>query len=555
MSGFLERFATNSFLGNKRGKNIVKDIITIGLKYDDMVINNSHALGVSQAEFGDAAFGDEKFLKSLALSDIGTKKNIAYFNKEYKSKRDYLRKFALNGEIEWILDTIADESIVYDENNFFININNVFFESDLNKKVQDSVADNFKKIYNYFNFNDDTTAWDYFRQFLIDGFLAFEIIFDDSSKKIIGFKELDPASLRPDIEIDAAGNSAKVWHQYEEDPKKYSKLKDSQVIYISYAKSTELSRISYVERLVRSFNLLRVLENSRIIWNLMNSTYRLKMVVPIGSKSPQRAKESLRELMTLYKEDIDLDFDSGELFTNGRPGMQFYKNYLIPSKNGEQTELETVGGDGPDLSDTDALLYFSDKLKKDSKIPSARFDNSSGGGSFSIGADGIDRDEIRFSKFITRLRSKFQEIIFKPLYIQMILDYPELLGDGLFKSQIGFKFNMDNQYEEIKDQEITQRRLDHVESLRNLTESDGTTPYFDIRYLIETKLFLSKEELEKNEKYKQESKKRLEGSSDTSLDGEETDNSDIEGETEQGTEGEDDPNDDESSAGTNNFGF
>ncbi len=307
--------------------------------------------------------------------------------------------------------------------------------------------------------------------------------------------------------------------------KLYRKLKDSQLIYIAYAKSNELSRVSYVERMVRSFNLLRILENSRVIWNLMNSTFRLKMVVPIGNKSPHRAKENLAELMSVYKEDVDLNFDSGELFVNGRPGIQFYKNYLMPSKEGEQVTIDTLSPDGPDLSDVEALGYFKEKLKNDSKVPFSRFDKASGGGSLSMGADGLERDEIRFSKFINRLRSKFQEIIFKPLYIQMILDNPELEGDELFKSQIGFKFNKDNEFQEIKEQELMQRRSDFIQTMMNLQDDKGK-PFFDVEYLIERYLYMSQDERDKNEEYKKKRDKPAEGGGD-----------------------------EESSAGTDNFGF
>lgn len=562
MAGFIQRFVQSSFMGGKGAiKDNIKDVITLGLKYDDMVMKNSRAIGVAQAEFGKYAIGDENLMRSLELSDIGTKKNIAYFDKDFKARRDYLRKFALNGEIEFIIDTISDEAIVYDEGNFFLNTSNASVDIELKEEISTAIEDNFKKIYQYFHFTEDTTAWDYFRQFLIDGFLAFEIIYDDKAKNIIGFKELAPESLRPDTEINEEGTLIKIWHQYEENPQMYRKLKDSSIIYISYGKSPELSRTSYIERLVRSFNLLRILENSRIIWNLMNSTYRLKMVVPIGSKSPQRAKESLAELMSIYKEDIDLNFESGELFINGRPGMQFYKNYMMPSKGGEQVEIETINGEGPDLSDTEALSYFENKLKKDSKIPTSRFDSSAGGGTLTMGADGIDRDEIRFNKFITRLRSKFQEVLYKPLYIQMILQYPALQGDELFKSQIGFKWNEDNVFQEIKQMEIDQKRLDHIESLRNLMDADGTTPFFDMRYLIETHLFMSKEELDKNDKYKRESKKKADAALSGTDDAGATDSTDGAGgdeSGEKGTEGKpgkDDPNDAESAAGTDNFGF
>jgi hypothetical protein len=278
------------------------------------------------------------------------------------------------------------------------------------------------------------------------------------------------------------------------------KLYDSQIIYISYAKGNQMTRSSYVERLVRSFNLLRIMEHTRVIWNVMNASFRLKMVVPIGNKSPQKAKETLGELINLYKEDVRLDYDSGELFVNGRPNIQFYKNYMFPSKNGEQTDIQVIGGEGPDLSNMDALNYFYTKLKIDSKVPIARFDHATPS-VFNMGSDGTDREEIRFSKFINRLRSIFQEIITKPLYIQMCLDFPSLVDDELFKSQIGVRFNKDNNFEKQKEQEQLAKSIEMISSLKELTvtDKDGKErPYFHPRWLIERYMSLSPQELDQN---------------------------------------------------------
>jgi hypothetical protein len=235
----------------------------------------------------------------------------------------------------------------------------------------------------------------------------------------------------------------------------------------------------------------------------MNSSFRLKMVVPIGSKSPQKARESLGELMSIYKEDVRLDYDSGELFINGRPNIQFYKNYMFPSKNGEQTDIQVIGGEGPDLSNMEALAYFENKLKVDSKIPVARFDRANGGGQYAMGSDNIDREEIRFSKFINRLRSVFQEIITKPLYLQMILDFPDLQDDEMFKSQVGIRFNKDNVFERTKEMDVLTKSAEFIGAMKDLVtiRNGEEKPYFHPKFLIEQWLFLSQGEIETNQKY------------------------------------------------------
>jgi hypothetical protein len=512
MAGFIDRAGVNPIFGQL--SKSLRRLANLGMQYDDMVIRQSRAIGVTEAEFGNQGYLPEEFLYSLALSDVGQKKFIAFFDKDYKSRREYLRRFAMNPEIEFILDTVSDEGIVFDSANYFCqpDVTKVkeIVSPDNMKEIIDEIWTQFKKIYAHFNFNQGHDAWSYFRQLLIDGFLAFEIIFDPEGKNIIGFKELDPISLRPGVEKGGDGSYKKIWVQYEDIPSMKRVLLDSQIIYISYAKGNFVSRVSYVERMVRSFNLLRIMENSRIIWNIMNSSFRLKMVIPIGTKSPQKAKESLAELMSMYKEDISLNYDSGELSVNGQPSMQFYKNYLFPSKNGEQPEIETIGGDGYDLSDTDALKYFQDKLIEDSKVPMSRFSQDSPG-NVSFSADAIDREEIRFGRFVNRLRSIYQEIMLKPLFIQMGLLYPELAEDELFKSALAINFNKDNLFEELKEMEIMTKRIDFASSMmqimdkrKDATGMDVDVPYFVPQFVIEKYMKLDKSDVDENARLKKE---------------------------------------------------
>lgn len=503
-AGFIQR--TDTTFGAMVNSTLRK-IATLGMRYDDLVVKQSKSVGATEAAFAVDGPMAPNLLYSLRMADIGNKKYISFFDKEYKNRREFLRKFALNSEIEFILDTLADESIVYDMKNFFCGPDTAnlvgYIKEDKRKEMIKSIHDNFKKIYVHFHFNDDISAWQYFKQFLIDGFLAFEIIYNEKATKIIGFKELDPTSLRPDVEQTADGIK-KVWYQYEDSPQLKRKLYDSQIIYISYAKSAYKNRISYTERLVRSFNLLRIMENTAVIWKIMNSTFRLKMVVPIGNKSPQKAKESLAELMSVYKEEINLDYDSGELVVNGRASVgQFYKNYMFPSKNGESPEVETLSGDGPDLSNPDAMKYYADKLKSDSKIPTSRFNNDSGGGQVYISAEGLDREEVRFQRFINRLRSIFQEILQKPLWIQMTLEYPEIVDDELFKANLGIRYVKDNIFERMREKEVLQKELEIVQSLKDIMMDDGTEAYFSTEWLIQKYLSMTPDELEENKIYKE----------------------------------------------------
>jgi hypothetical protein len=515
MAGFLDNLQNL----NPNFSRIIKTISklgTFGVDYNDMVIKDSMAIGVTEANLRER-FGfseeDEDFIYSIAAQDTSIRKYIAYFDKDYPFKRDFLRKFSLNAEIEYILDTICDEAIVYDEKNFFCHP--TMINMDLKDDVIDSHRKNFRKLYVLHNFTNGLSAWQYFRQFLVDGFLSLEIIYSNDGKKIVGFKELDAISLTPAVEKNAGGKMETIWWQYYGETTRQRKLLDSQVIYISYAKGNTVSNTSYCERLVRSYNLLKIMEHSRIIWNVMNSQYRIKMTVPIGTKSQQKAKQTLGELMSIYKEDIKLDTSSGELSINGKPDVQFYKNYLFPQSGGESVKVETLNAQGPNLNIMDSVVYFYNKLRMDSKIPynrfSARF-GAANGNSYKLASEGAERDEVRFSKFVTRLRSIFQEAITKPLWIQMCLDYPFLKDDTEFKSQIGVKFESDNQFGESREIEQIVKQIDFINSMGEIKEfaDEEEIQYFPQDFLIDRFLEIPYEDKMTNKIYIENKEKKEE---------------------------------------------
>jgi hypothetical protein len=512
MSGFLDNL--QNFNPNfARIFKTLSGLGTFGMDYNDLVIKDSMAVGISEANLRER-FGfsedDEDFIYSIAAQDTSIRKYIAYFDKDYPFKRDFIRKFALNAEIEYILDTICDEAIVYDEKNFFCHPTMV--NMDLKDEVIGSLRKNFRKLYVLHNFTNGLSGWHYFRQFLVDGFLALEIIYSNDGKDIVGFKELDAISLSPAVEKRPDGTMETIWWQYYGETTRQRKLLDAQVIYISYAKGNTVSRTSYCERLIRSYNLLKIMEHSRIIWNVMNAQYRIKMTVPIGTKSPQKAKETLGELMSIYKEDIKLDTTSGELAINGRPDVQFYKNYLFPQQGGESVKVETLNAQGPNLNIMDSVVYFYNKLRMDSKIPynrfSARF-GAANGNSYKLASEGAERDEVRFSKFVTRLRSIFQEIVTKPLWIQMCLDYPFLRNDTEFRSQIGVKFESDNQFGESREIEQLLKQIDFINSMGEIKEPSGDeeVQYFVQDFLIDRFLEIPYEDKMTNKLYKERAEK------------------------------------------------
>jgi hypothetical protein len=519
MAGFVDRKGPLT-TGNPVRK-LLMDLSNLGMAYDDMIIRNSRAVGFTENQMGYTmnpmgSDADDIYsaFAALSLTDTSLKKNISFFDKNYSKKREQLRTFAVQDEIEEILDVITDEAIVFDESNYMAYSE---YNGQISKAIEEEIGDVYNNIYNYFGFNDNASAWNYFRKWLIDGYLAFEIVYNDKQTEIIGFKELDPISLMPGLDTESG---KKVWVQYKGQGVKERKLWDAQIIYLSYSQINSPQRVSYVERLIRSFNLLRIMETTRIIWAVTNASFKTQFTIPVGGKSKTRAKQSLAQLMNNYRETVDFDYESGEIQTNGKPMMPFNKEYWLPSKDGETPEISTIGGDGPDLGDTESLKYFADKLKVASKIPFSRFDKDSPS-TYDMDASGMMREEIKFAKFVSRLRSIWQEILVKPLYLQMCLNHPELKNDVAFKAGLGLNFVKDNVFEELKEMELQSKRVDFIGNLKTqLSTMDAEMteiPYFDLGWLIKRYGGFTQDDLKANERAKKRSKLEAEGFSEEDI--------------------------------------
>ena len=523
MAGFtLKRMDQNQMGWVKNIQRNIRYLSQLGMRWQDKLIKQSKSIGIAEAQL-DSMYG-LYYQGNYMGTDYGQKEFIAFYDKEYPTRRDFLRKFAMNGEIEHVLEVIADESIIYDTNNYFAYPNTRNLKSVLKqekaREIVDDLNEAFKKVYYAFRFNQGHDAWHYYKKFLIDGFLAFEIIYDGEgdkdAKNIIGLKELDPVSLEPEIRIDEKdGNEYRVWIQYRGDTQKQRELLDSNLIYMSWARGNFISRLSYVERLVRSFNMLRTLENSRIIWNVWNAQMRVKILVPIGSQSEAKARTRLSELRGMYKEELNIDDQSGEVTYNGSPQFNFAKTFIIPTKNGETTEIGGFQPEGYDLSNVDSLKYFWLRFVIETKVPQSRFSSQLTGEAssnpWSSGSEGADRDEIRFSYFINRVRAIFQEILLKPLWLQFVIKHPEFIKDQSLRAAIGLQFIEENLFKLIKQRDMAEKGASTVSTMMGIMEptvnpdgSPGETPFFDAKFLVEKYMEFTDEDAKLNKKYKTE---------------------------------------------------
>lgn len=524
MAGFLTtRKDPRTFSQTNSVSKLLRKISNLGMDFDGKIFKNSQAIGLydpdpNAPQTNEFKFGDSVYdiFNGFSLTDPSMHKNVSLYDRRYDdAKRNELRRLAMQDEIEDILDIITDECISYNENGMFCQLlyNRTLLADDLHDEI-DAI---FNTIYSCFGFWDQNMAWGYFRKFLIEGFLAFEIIYDgdqqkrETQKNIIKFKELDVLSLVPAVEHQTG---EKIWIQYPNDPSRQRVLYDSQIIYISYGQFDSASRVSYVERLSRSFNLLRIMEATRIMWAVTNSSYKTMFTIPVENNS-NRGKQTLAETMHSYKEIIDFNNESGELMVNGRPMMPATKEYWFPSVNGESPQMQTIGGDGPDLSDTEAMNYFKQKLWQASKVPFTRFDNMQGRGSYALNTESMMREEVKFAHFVERLRSIYKELIVKPVYIQLCLNHKEFATDIKFRNSLTLDFVSDNVFTEMREIEVIQKKSDFIGSLMQTfmtQDSEGNdVPYFDMDFLVQRFSGLSQEDIDMNARMKEKKKLEKEG--------------------------------------------
>lgn len=507
----------------RRLESNLLNLSAIGIKWNSSLIKQVRGIGADETAMNDNLSGqmiydNEEFRKHSNIA--GQNDYIAYYDQSYQMRRDFLRKFALQGEINYVLETIADETIVNDDMHFFAYPNMKRMKSILKKENGKEIVDAlnlaYKRVYHLFHFNEGNDAWSYVKKFLIDGFLAFEIIYANSkdgktATDIVGFQELDPITLQPEIRTDSLGREYKVWVQNKGDSQKERILPDTNVIYISWAKNNFVSHLSYCERLIHSFNMLRTLENSRIIWNIQNAQKRVKIVVPVGTQSEQKIKSRLRELEARYKEDINIDNMSGEITINGQPKFPFAKTFIFPSKEGTQTEISELGVEGHDLNSVEALKWFWQRFMIETRLPKDRFNMIFDGQEVSVVPDAgtMTREEYKFSLFISRIRDLIKELLIKPMWNQFCLKYPKFANSNILKNALGLTFVEENVFALAKEKAILEQGAGIVQTLAGLQNPDQT-PVFSMKFLLQRYLSFTDDDWALNEKMLEDEKKKAE---------------------------------------------
>ena len=507
-------FSNGGFTTTGRAKKpkglskLLKSLSHYGMNYDDDIYKNMQAVPADPILQKDLLPENTMSIySSISNWKIKPEEERSFSEKTLTQRRDFLRQMSLYTELEDIIDKMANESIVGDENDLYICqpfLDNAIIqnlEESYIEQINVTLQNEFTRLYNLLQWKQ--RAWYQYKRFLIDGVLAFEIVYNDlqNPKFVKAIIELDPCTLTRVVE-----NGVTYWVQYKDTHSHERKMLDSQVIYIKFEDSGVNQRQSYLERLIRPFNIYRIIEQAQNIWTVTQSSFKTMFTIPVGGMNRAKGRQTLAEAMNRYKEDISFNNETGELKINGRVNLPFNKEYWMPENENGTPRIETLTDSGPTLSDNDQLNYFLNKLYRASQIPASRFSTDAQATWFGTDATQALREEIDFSRFVNRVRGVFAEVLLKPLRIQLSLSIPKLNNNYRLIGSVGLRFNSYNMFEEMMNIEIMTKRLEFITNLKDslsvMDDEGNENPYFDLEFLITKYLKMSESDLALNKSFK-----------------------------------------------------
>jgi len=385
------------------------------------------------------------------------------------------REMAMQPEIESAIDDIVNEAIVSDDDGKVTNI--VLDNLNQPEKIKKAIKDEFQNILKLLNYNN--MAQDIFRRYYIDGRLYYNVIIDKENP-IAGIKELryiDPRKLRKVRELKKQKDEktgaeivivANEYYIYNDKvvtgsstnygPVGVRITTDSIISVVSgLMDSRRAVVLSYLHKAIKPLNQLRMIEDATVIYRISRAPERRIFYIDVGNLPKLKAEQYLRDIMVKYKNKLVYDANTGEV-RDDRKFLSMMEDFWLPRREGGKgTEITTLPG-GQNLGELEDVKYFQKKLYQSLSVPISRLEPNQG---FSIGRVAeVTRDELKFAKFVDRVRNKFSDIFDQALRIQCVLKGICTAEEwSEFKEQIYYDFIRDNNFSELKEAELMTNRL------------------------------------------------------------------------------------------------
>jgi len=433
-----------------------------------------------------------------ALDFEGTAKSEAELVTKY-------REMSLQPECDTAVDDIVNEAIVVDDRKNPVNL--VLDDIDVSASIKKRMFQEFDHLLSILDFNNK--AYDIFRNFYVDGRLYYHIMIDPKNPRtgILNLRYIDPRKIRKIREEikdkDAKDARAKGIHPGFKEYYIYSpkgimsgaqsavKISTDSICHVTSGMMDNRNNmtLSHLHKAIKPLNQLRMLEDATVIYRLSRAPERRIFYIDVGNLPKMKAEQYVRDMMVRHKNKLVYDASTGEV-RDDRKFMTMLEDFWLPRREGGRgTEITTLPG-GQNLGEMDDVDYFRKKLYKALNVPTSRIETEN---AFNLGrASEITRDELKFSKFVNRLRSRFSMLFDDLLEIHLVLQGVMTREEfRKIKGNIRYDYVEDNHFSELKDTEILTNRLT---LLREVDEYTGK--YFSQRWVRSNILRMSEEEMD-----------------------------------------------------------
>ena len=440
------------------------------------------------------------------------------FGLNAKTEHDLILKYrevSRNPVVEEAIDDVVNDAIITGDDKSPVTLNLDQLE-DVPDNIKDKVHEEFQGILRLFDFNK--RGYDIFRRWYIDGRVYFHMVLNKSkgedkktATSIYSVRPIDPLEIKKIREIKKGRTAEGVdvvlgteeYFTYTPRERESSnnmisgqsneviKMSPDSIIYShsGMMDPTNSFIISYLDRSIKPANQLNILEDAQVIYRLARAPERRIFYIDIGNMPKGKAEQYLKNIMDKYKNKLTYNSTDGKVATAGNT-LSMLEDYWLPRREGGKgTQIDTLPGASSNGA-VEELEFFKKKLYRSLKVPATRLDPDAG---MTLGRSSeITRDELKFSRFIDRLRNTFAQGCFqKPLKTQLILkkiiteeDWDE------WKDKIFYQFVSDSHFTELKENEIIGERLEMME---RVVEHVGK--YFSMEYVQKKVLHLTDEEI------------------------------------------------------------
>jgi hypothetical protein len=403
-----------------------------------------------------------------------------------KDDADLIKKYreiSLYPECDAAITDIVNEAIVADDDVQPVDV--ITDDLKYNDKIKKLIKEEFDEVVKLLKFN--ANSHDIFRKWYVDGRIYYHMIIDEKNPKA-GIVELRPIDslkirkVRSIIEDKDPKTGAKLikgfneFYVYNENVGNTSnpgglnaggglrnasglKIAKDSIVYVpsGLIESTSKKMLSYLYKALKPVNQLRMMEDSLVIYRMARAPERRIFYIDVGNLPKGKAESYLRDIMARYKNKIVYDATTGEI-RDDRKHMAMLEDFWLPRREGGKgTEISTLPG-GENLGQIEDIIYFQKKLYRSLNVPMSRMETETG---FSLGrSNEISRDELKFNKFVSRLRKKFADLFLQVLKTQLILKGVISREDWEnIKEDIIIDFKKDNYFAELKDAEMLRERM------------------------------------------------------------------------------------------------